>query len=66
MALEKNGAAVADRFMKKLKGGGFTMLRPPNYGTLESPKIHARDSKAVENFLETDTFKYIMNGCREN
>lgn len=56
------GKEVADEFMRELKGGRFTMSRePPSSGSPYSPKIAARDSKAVEEFTKTDLFQDIMN-----
>jgi hypothetical protein len=58
--LDKDGKAVADRLMEKLKNGGFSMSRSPNTEEDYIASKQERDSKAVEEFVETDLFKDIM------
>ena len=59
--LEKDGKAVADRLMEKLQNGGFTMARSTNTEEDYTALKQERDSKAVEEFVETDLFQDIMS-----
>jgi hypothetical protein len=58
--LDKDGKAVADRLMEKLTSGAFTMSRSPNTEEDYITSKQDRDSKAVEEFVETELFKDIM------
>ena len=57
-----DGTKIAQEFMKKLRGKKFTMSVPP-LGS--SALTDAEESKAVKEFLGTELFDYIMDGCRE-
>ena len=58
--LDKEAEDAVERFMIKLKGKGFKMARSQNNAEDYSDKKQTRDSKAVEEFVQTDIFKDIM------
>ena len=58
--LDKDFKGAADRFMTKLKQNGFTMARSQNTEEDYTATKQDRDSKAVEDFMQTDIFRYIM------
>jgi hypothetical protein len=58
--LDKDGKAVADRLMAKLKNGEYVKSSSPNHEEDYSSTKQERDSKAVEEFVETDLFQEIM------
>ncbi|MDR2760134.1 MAG: hypothetical protein LBB78_12230 [Spirochaetaceae bacterium] len=48
-------------FQNELKDGKFKLARSQNSETDYTATKLERDSQAVQEFLETDTFKYIMD-----
>ena len=58
--IDKDGEAVANRFISKLKAKKFTMARSPNAGGSYNSMKQKRDSKAVADFTGTDLFKDLM------
>jgi len=58
--LDKDGKAVADRLIAKLKSGGFIKASSPNHEEDYITTKQDRDSKAVADFVETDLFRDIM------
>ena len=57
--LDKDAEEVAGRFMAKLEGNGFTIARSQNNEADYDAERQARDSRAVEEFVQTDCFQYI-------
>ncbi|MDR2942894.1 MAG: hypothetical protein LBV17_09915 [Treponema sp.] len=58
--LDKDGKAVADRLMEKLKGGGFIKSSSQNHEEDYIATKQERDSIAVAEFVGTDLFQDIM------
>ena len=58
--IDKDAQAATERFMAKLKGNGFTMSRSQNNEEDYDKAKQERDSKAVEDFVKTDLFQYVM------
>ena len=58
--IDKDAEAAAERFMAKLKGNGFSMSRSQNSEEDYDETKQERDSKAVEEFVKTELFRYIM------
>ena len=58
--IDKDAEAAAERFMAKLKVNGFTMSRSQNNEEDYDKAKQERDSKAVEDFVKTDLFQYVM------
>ncbi|MDR2209843.1 MAG: hypothetical protein LBO65_00025 [Spirochaetaceae bacterium] len=48
-------------FQAELMGGKFKLARSQNSETDYTETKQERDSQAVRDFLETDTFNHIMN-----
>jgi hypothetical protein len=48
-------------FQDELTGGKFKLARSQNSETDYTKTKQERDSRAVQDFIETDTFKYIMD-----
>jgi hypothetical protein len=56
------------KFKRELETGKFKIARPPlpnSYTAPESPEDEEREAKAFDDYLNSDLFKHIMNGCRE-
>jgi hypothetical protein len=56
---DKDAEEVASRFMAKLEENGFTIARSQNSEADYDEGRQARDSRAVEEFIQTDCFQYI-------
>lgn len=57
--LDKDGEAVANRLVDKLEARGFVKASSKNSGDYTSSR-QDMDSKAVEDFVETDLFQTIL------
>lgn len=58
--LNKDGKAVADRLVAKLRAKKFTMAQSQNTEEDYTASKQERDSKAVKEFVKTDLFQDIM------
>ena len=58
--IDKDAQGAADRFIKKLTDGGFTMSRSRNAEEDYDVRKQKRDSLAVEEFTKTKIFKDIL------
>jgi hypothetical protein len=57
--LDKDADGAANRFMTKLTGNSFTMARSLNKENNYDEGKQERDSKAVEEFVQTEVFQDI-------
>jgi hypothetical protein len=58
--LDKDAKNAANRFMTKLEKDAFTVARSQNTEEDYTDTKQDRDSRAVEDFVQTDLFQDIM------
>jgi hypothetical protein len=58
--VDKDAKGAAKRFMVKLQQNGFAIARSKNTEKNYSTIKQERDSRAVEDFVETDIFRDIL------